>query len=266
MRSVGRSLPSALQPSAAGSGAARLRRPHLCGCRCASAAAPEAGGGCGRSARRRAAPAPCGPPRARAAARSALGARTPPCRRPRWSPPVRAARGLDRLFPVLPATPRALSFCPLIRQAAARSSSPTPARSLYPLLGVPWSPLLRILCHSALPLSLTLSLSLCLSVSSRPFSHPHLVHVEVVYNSIEASVQVIEQGHHLEGERAKGGGAEGPRLSLGGWEKRNQGEDARPSTPAWLPAAPAPAPWLARALAHPRPGSPAWACSLLTGP
>lgn len=34
------------------------------------------------------------------------------------------------------------------------------------------------------------------------YSHPHLVHVKVVYDGIKASVEVIEQGHHLQGMRS----------------------------------------------------------------
>lgn len=162
--------------------------PHLCGCQRAGAAAPAAGGGCGTSAPRPAAPGPCGPPRGRAAARSARGAPTPPCRRRRSSPPARAARAgtLCSLY-------RPQHLCTVI---LSPTHLPLSLLTSHPLRGfsacsvsldtvsvpVPWSPFLKILCHSALHLCLTLSWSL--SVSFHPHSHPHLVHVEKTNNLI----------------------------------------------------------------------------------
>lgn len=208
--------------------------PHLCGCRCASAVAPGAGGGFGKSSQRPAAPGPCGPPPGRAAARSALGAQTPPCRRPRSSPPVRAGRGcrtcrLELSLPcaapntsctailILNPHPPVAGFPPHLRSPILPAPHPHPTARppavFLPAPGspcdsvsphVPWSPLLKIPFHSALHSSLTLPRSL--SGPSRPHSHSHLVHIKVVYDGIEAGVQVIEQGHHLEGKRIKRGG------------------------------------------------------------
>lgn len=120
--------------------------PHLCGCQCAGAAAPAAGGGCGTSAPRPAAPEPCGPPRGRAAARSARGAPTPPCRRRRSSPPVRAARSgtLSSLY-----RPQHLCTVILSPPSACRclSSPPIPCAVSQPAR----SPLTRSLSMSLGP-------------------------------------------------------------------------------------------------------------------
>jgi hypothetical protein len=214
-----------LQPPAPASSC--LCWPHLCGCLCASAAAPGAGGGCGRSARHPAALVPCEPPRGRGAAHYALGALTPPCRHHQWSPPVGGAKGprtggLELSFPSHePAPPCALSFC-----------SPSASLSLSVLichlhsffacssvfLCHFLSMSLCLLSHSAFPWGPFLCPCTYLSACSFPsYSHPHLVHIEVVYDSIKASIQVIEQGHHLEGRRSQ----EGWRVRVG-WAKQTR--------------------------------------------
>ena len=56
---------------------------------------------------------------------------------------------------------------------------------------------LKALCHSTLHFSVTLSTTVCLFLPI----FTHLVYVKIVYDSIKASVQVVEQGHHLEEKR-----------------------------------------------------------------
>ena len=56
---------------------------------------------------------------------------------------------------------------------------------------------LKALCRSTLHFSVTLSTTVCLFLPI----FTHLVYVKIVYDGIKASVQVIEQGHHLEEKR-----------------------------------------------------------------
>lgn len=91
--------------------------------------------------------------------------------------------------------------------------------------------------------------SFCASVSVPSYSYlfPHLVDIKVVYDSIKASVQVIEQGHYLEGRKNQEGW--GVRPSPGAGTSGTDMEVTQINSPGlqlW-----------------PRPGSPAWVCSLL---
>lgn len=80
---------------------------------------------------------------------------------------------------------------------------------LWFFLPVPGSPVILSLplllgllssdCQSAPHFSAALSMALCLSLSI----FTHLVHIKVVYDSVKAGVQVVEQGHHLEEKRSQ---------------------------------------------------------------